>query len=81
MVDSITAYGSKVEEGNFEKDKRFRVVRNGKVHLDDLKAFSLKSFTKEVDIIRKGAECGISFQDNPDILKGDVIQCYEVHEA
>lgn len=61
----------------YYKDEYFRVYRNGKVFIEEAKLSSLKSFNREVDSIRIGNECGLSFLHNHDIQKGDIIECYQ----
>ena len=38
---------------------------------------SLKSHRKDVTEMRKGSECGISFEGFTDFKIGDQVQCYE----
>ena len=38
---------------------------------------TLKQLKKDVTEVRKGTECGLSFEDFEDICEGDVIQIFE----
>lgn len=48
--------------------------------MDGLKLASLKSFAKEVDMIKSGNDCGISFLGDFELIKGDIVECVELTE-
>ncbi|CAF1376677.1 unnamed protein product [Adineta steineri] len=77
----IPVAGCRVTDGVFEKKQLFKLVRNGQViHRDTLS--SLKHIRDDVQSIKKGVECGLSFT-NHDIKfqKGDQIICYTVRQV
>jgi translation initiation factor IF-2 len=68
-------------DGDKAKAARYRVVRGGtKVTTDILgvKASTLKKFKEEVESVRHGDECGLSFSKALDFQEGDVIECFSV---
>ncbi|CAF1320627.1 unnamed protein product [Rotaria sordida] len=77
----IPVAGCRVTEGSLEKKQLFKLIRNGQViHRDTLS--SLKHVRDDVQSIKKGVECGLSFT-NHDIKfqKGDQIICYTVRQV
>jgi translation initiation factor IF-2 len=48
--------------------------------MDGLKLASLKSFSKEVEMIKSGNECGVSLLGDYELIKGDIIECVEIEE-
>ncbi|CAF4007629.1 unnamed protein product [Rotaria magnacalcarata] len=76
----IPVAGCRVTDGVFEKKQLFKLVRNGQViHRDTLS--SLKHIRDDVQSVKKGAECGLSFT-NHDVKfqKGDQIVCYSIRQ-
>lgn len=71
----MKAYGCKVSEGMILKDGTYRIHRNNRIIMDGMKISSLKSFSKEVDVIKGGNDCGISFEGTFELIKGDMIEC------
>lgn len=45
--------------------------------MDGLKLASLKHFAKEVELIKAGNECGMSFIGDFDLIKGDILECVQ----
>lgn len=72
----MKAYGLGVEEGVIEKEFDYRLIRNDKIIEENMRLASLKSFSKEVDRVRAGNECGISFLQEYEIQKNDLLECY-----
>jgi translation initiation factor IF-2 len=65
-----------------ENPKNAQYDNAGRLIVFDGKLDSLKQVKKEVDEMRKGAECGISFADNfQDIREGDLIQSYYIEKV
>jgi len=72
----------RVHEGFLEKEKQFRLIRDGDIIADKLKLDSLKKFKTDTDKVESGAECGLSFKNCPEeLVKGDIIECYELKQA
>ena len=83
--------GCKITNGTISRSQKVRVLRNqeaiytGKqialfwgwllTYLGTLE--SLKNVKKDVTEMRKGSECGMSFDDWEDFREGDQIQCFE----
>jgi translation initiation factor IF-2 len=68
-------------DGDKAKAALYRVVRGGtKVTADvnGVKASTLKKFKEEVESVRHGDECGLSFSKALDFKEGDVIECFSV---
>ncbi|CAF3568500.1 unnamed protein product [Rotaria socialis] len=77
----VPVAGCRVTDGAFEKKQLFKLVRNGQViHRDTLS--SLKHIRDDVQSIKKGSECGLSFT-NHDVKfqKGDQIVCYSIRQV
>ncbi|MCO5598773.1 hypothetical protein L7F22_052872 [Adiantum nelumboides] len=83
--------GCRITNGTVSRNQKIRVLRNGKnkgegeINLDSAgrqilyegRLDSLKQVKKEVDEMRKGTECGMSFADGfEDFQAGDMVQCY-----
>ncbi|KAI5806336.1 mitochondrial translation initiation factor 2, partial [Geopyxis carbonaria] len=71
--------GCRVKNGTVARSSKVRVIRNKDVVFDG--AFeSLKNVKKDVTEMKKGSDCGMSFDGWYDFKEGDHVQCYEVHE-
>ncbi|TPX18124.1 uncharacterized protein E0L32_002633 [Thyridium curvatum] len=68
--------GCRVRNGQVTRSALYRVMRNGEKVFDG-KLESLKHGKKDVAEMRKGAECGLSFDEWQDFKQGDQIQAYE----
>ena len=79
--ETVRAYGLTVEDGVLNKAKRLRLLRNKKVIYDNMKLAGLRHFKKEVNEVKAPSECGLSFIDVYDIIKGDIVECYEPKEG
>ena len=53
-------------------------MRNNKLIKEGLSLSSLKFHKDEVNEIKKGQDCGLSFFDYEDFKDGDVLEAYEV---
>jgi translation initiation factor IF-2 len=71
--------GSYVTEGNFERGKLVRLVRDGVVIYEG-KLSSLRRFKDDVKEVQNGYECGIGIENFNDIKIGDTIECYYKEE-
>ncbi|RYP74157.1 hypothetical protein DL769_004072 [Monosporascus sp. CRB-8-3] len=68
--------GCRVRNGVVSKGALYRVFRGGKKIFDGTLE-TLKHAKKDVTEMRKGAECGMGFEDFQDLEVGDQIQAYE----
>eukprot|EP00826_Nyctotherus_ovalis_P051027 TRINITY_DN633_c0_g3_i1.p1 TRINITY_DN633_c0_g3~~TRINITY_DN633_c0_g3_i1.p1 ORF type:complete len:544 (+),score=185.43 TRINITY_DN633_c0_g3_i1:395-2026(+) len=66
--------GSLVSSGSITKEKKCRVIRNGKKVADNLEIAGLKIRSEKVDEVREGLECGITFVEYNDLMVGDIIE-------
>ncbi|EPE26719.1 P-loop containing nucleoside triphosphate hydrolase [Glarea lozoyensis ATCC 20868] len=71
--------GCKVRNGTIAKNARVRVLRRGEKVFDGA-ILTLKNVKRDVAEMKKGTECGISFEDWTDFETGDQIQTYEQKE-
>jgi translation initiation factor IF-2 len=71
-----TIAGSYVLEGEIRRNARARVVRGGKVIVENAGISNLKRFSDDVREVRTGFECGISLNGFNDFEEGDVIECF-----
>ncbi|KAJ2931442.1 hypothetical protein H1R20_g5671, partial [Candolleomyces eurysporus] len=68
--------GCRVANGLIEKSKHARVVRKGETVYEG-SLDTLKQLKKDVTEVRKGIECGLSFEGFSDLQDGDLIQTFE----
>ncbi|KAI0206609.1 hypothetical protein F4808DRAFT_404697 [Astrocystis sublimbata] len=68
--------GCRVRNGVVGKSDLYKVLRKGEI-LYTGKLETLKHVKKDVTEMRKGSECGMSFEDFTDMQVGDQIQAYE----
>ncbi|EOO02011.1 putative translation initiation factor if-2 protein [Phaeoacremonium minimum UCRPA7] len=68
--------GCRVRNGQISRTAKYRVLRSGE-NVFQGSLDSLKHGKKDVDEMKKGSECGISFEGWDDIRQGDQIQAYE----
>jgi len=76
-----TIAGCYVTDGTVNRNHRVRLVRDGRVIVENKVIDSLKRFKDDARDVRAGLECGIKIHDFDDIKPGDVIQAYEVVEV
>ncbi|KAH9890735.1 initiation factor 2 [Xylariomycetidae sp. FL2044] len=69
--------GCRVRNGLMSRGALYRIIRGGE-QLFDGKLETLKQHKNDATEIRKGAECGIGFEEFQDLQVGDQIQAYEV---
>ncbi len=74
-----TVAGCYVSEGKVEKDAKIRVVRNGVVVFTG-EIESLKHYTKDVNVIKNGQECGIRIRNYNDVKQGDVLEAFKIEK-
>jgi len=76
-----TVAGCLVSEGLVARQHRARLIRDGRVILEDYPISSLKRFKDDVREVRAGLECGIKLEGFDDVKPGDVIETYEMVEV
>lgn len=74
-----TIAGSYVTEGNFQRGKLVRLLRDGVVIYEG-KLSSLRRFKDDVKEVQNGYECGIGIENFNDIKIGDNLECYYTEE-
>ncbi len=67
--------GGKITEGEIKKGLKLDVIR-GIEKVGAGKIISLQRNKKEVDLLRKGDECGIMFEGNVKVEEGDILAAY-----
>ncbi len=76
-----TVAGCLVVDGVIGRSHRVRLVRDGRVVLEEAGIASLKRFKDDVREVRAGMECGIKIEGYDDIKPGDVIEAFEYVEV
>lgn len=83
--------GCKVFNGIISMSEKCRITRSGKIVFTGIPPLellltagrldTLKRFKEDVDEVRKGSECGLSFADFEDLRVGDLVQSFKEHEV
>ena len=72
--------GANVNEGELDKNMKYRVLRNNFCIVEDLTIHSLKKFKQDVDVVEQGLECGIALEglkkQGVALQANDIIECY-----
>jgi len=75
----IKVAGCRVGNGMMQKERKAKVLRKGEV-IHDGELQTLRILKKDVQEMKKGLECGLSFAKFDDLRDGDFIQMYEIIE-
>jgi len=75
-----TIAGSIVRSGSIKRNSLARVLRNGKVIVDNVKIESLKRFKDDATEVKTDFECGIGLQGFNDLELEDIIETFEMRE-
>nr|XP_019575176.1 PREDICTED: translation initiation factor IF-2, mitochondrial isoform X1 [Rhinolophus sinicus]XP_019575184.1 PREDICTED: translation initiation factor IF-2, mitochondrial isoform X1 [Rhinolophus sinicus]XP_019575194.1 PREDICTED: translation initiation factor IF-2, mitochondrial isoform X1 [Rhinolophus sinicus]XP_019575202.1 PREDICTED: translation initiation factor IF-2, mitochondrial isoform X1 [Rhinolophus sinicus]XP_019575212.1 PREDICTED: translation initiation factor IF-2, mitochondrial iso len=77
----VPVAGCRVQKGQLEKPKKFKLIRNGHVIWKG-SLTSLKHHKDDISIIKTGMDCGLSLDDEKiEFIVGDEIVCYEEKEV
>ncbi|MDO4436906.1 MAG: translation initiation factor IF-2 [Coriobacteriaceae bacterium] len=72
--------GCMVTEGEISRDDKVRVVRDGVVMFDGSFG-SMRRFKDDVNVVKRGYECGLGIEKFQDIKVGDVLEAYKIVEV
>lgn len=72
--------GCAVKSGTVARSHKVRLLRDGRIVLDNGSLESLKRFKDDAREVRAGLECGMKLANFDDIKPGDVIETFEVVE-
>lgn len=75
-----TIAGCYVKDGTIGRNHKVRLVRDGRVILENGTLESLKRFKDDAKEVRAGMECGIKIANFNDVKPGDEIQSYTIIE-
>ena len=75
-----TIAGSIVRSGSIKRNASARVLRDGKVIVDNLKVDSLKRFKDDATEVKTDFECGIGLGGFNDLQLEDIIETFEMRE-
>ena len=75
-----TIAGSIVRSGSIRRNSSARVLRAGKVIVDNVKIESLKRFKDDATEVKTDFECGIGLQGFNDLELEDIIETFEMRE-
>ncbi|EDV29141.1 uncharacterized protein TRIADDRAFT_20009 [Trichoplax adhaerens] len=77
---TVQVAGCRILEGALQRNAVFRVSRNSEVVYEG-PANSLKHLKNDVDIVKKGQECGISFGNACTVEENDKITCFTIKKT
>jgi translation initiation factor IF-2 len=75
-----TIAGSIVRSGSIKRNSQARVLRAGKVIVDNVKIESLKRFKDDATEVKTDFECGIGLQGFNELELEDIIETFEMRE-
>ena len=75
-----TIAGCYVTDGLVGRNHKVRLVRDGRIVVEQGSIDSLKRFKDDAREVRAGMECGIKLRDFDDLKPGDLVQAYELVE-
>ncbi|KAF4016311.1 hypothetical protein G4228_007683 [Cervus hanglu yarkandensis] len=77
----VPVAGCRVQKGQIEKQKKFKLIRNGHVIWKG-SLISLKHHKDDTSVVKTGMDCGLSLDEEKIEFKvGDAIVCYEEKEV
>lgn len=72
--------GCYIKDGKVMRNAVVSILKENK-EIARTKIVSLKRFKEDVREVAAGYECGIGFENVPDLQKGDILQFYKIEEA
>ena len=75
-----TIAGCMVTEGEISRDDKVRVVRDGVVVFDGSFG-SMRRFKDDVNVVKRGYECGLGIEKFQDIKVGDILEAFKIVEV
>jgi len=75
-----TVAGCYVTDGTISRHHRVRLIRDGRVVVEEAAIASLKRFKDDAREVRAGLECGLKIEGFDDLKPGDQIQAFELVE-
>jgi translation initiation factor IF-2 len=73
--------GCKVREGTIARSNHVRLLRDGRIIVEDAPLASLRRVKDDVREVRAGLECGVKIEGFDDVKPGDVIEAFEMVEV
>ena len=73
--------GCFVNSGELTRNARYRLIRNSKVIAESAGVASLRHFDDDVNLVRKGSECGVRLSSSVEYALGDKIEAYEIRKV
>jgi len=81
IAGSYVLDGKIVRSSKSDKPKIIaRITRGGKI-IHESSISSLKRFKEDAKEVVAGQECGIGVDGSPELLEGDIIECYEIKKV
>lgn len=75
-----TIAGCMVMDGVITRNSRVRLIRDGRVVVENKEIQSLKRFKDDAKEVRAGLECGVKIEGYDDLKPGDIIEPFKVVE-
>ena len=73
--------GCYVSDGLVMRNHKVRLIRDGRIIVENAGIGSLKRFKDDAREVRAGLECGLKIEGYDDLKPGDVIEAYEIVEV
>lgn len=70
--------GCKVTSGSLNVQAKYRLMRDGKIVVENVDMASMRHFQQKVSEVNKGQECGLQLAGPDDFQPGDLIEAYNI---
>lgn len=70
--------GCKVTSGSLNMQAKYRLVRNGKIIVENADMASMRHFQQKVSEVNKGQECGLQLAGTDEFQPGDILEAYTI---